>query len=210
MRTLHDAIGQRFEEFFLERLPGFEDHTADNERRPDFYNPQYGFWVETKVGNIGWGVRLKQYQQANFPDIEEEVVYFCGLHDFNQAIARLSGKTKSQRRAILKRDMHIVETYFVDRRIVEKVWEKENRLNEKGTIVYCMMKAHIFRDLILNRSFRRFGQRVANADRYYGLDRTQFSFDSFRDNPAGGFITGLMLQRKNSGARTYLSEQGLL
>ena len=210
MPDISDLIGERFEEFFRRRFPGFEDHREDRMKTPDFYNPKYGFWVEAKAGNARWGVRLKREQVEKFERILEPVVYCCGLHDFTDANARLAGKSEDEIRDILKRELNIVQAYFAARKVIARVWDIDSRLNSRGTIEYCMMKGHIFRDILLNRKCQRKGVRVEQARTHYGLTEDEFNFHSMAQAPARGFVYGTILAKAEERVIAYLRDNSVL
>jgi hypothetical protein len=206
-------IGGRFERYLQRHFPGLKSHVSDGEKVPDFFNPQSGFWMEAKVGNIGWGVRLKRYQGENFQGIEQPVIYCLGLHNFDDARKRLKGKKESERRDILRREMNILEVYFITGEIIDAVLEQESRLNGKETIEYCMMKRHICRDIIRDRSFRRHGVLMPTAEGFYGYDRSQFDFyDLSKPRPEEVVpVRGVVLHKiKDRVVTDYLRRQQII
>lgn len=209
MVDVETSIGNRFERFFAGNFPGFENHTQDKEV-PDFYNPEFGFWVETKVGNIAWGVRLKADQKKRFENIHEPIVYYLGLHNFDDAKARLERRSESDRQRMLRRSMQILESYFVTSDIIQKVLDKESRLNGKKTIPYCMMKRHIFRDILRERGFRRFNVRHDSASTYYGYDKADYEMVEFDTIQKPGNLRGIILPKEDRIIRPYLESCGLI
>ena len=168
-------VGDRFERYFSAHFPGFESHTNDGEGVPDFYNPKFGFWVETKAGHVGWGVRLKAHQ-LRFESLTEPVVYCMGLHELDNVQEMVRGRSDQEAARILGRRMDFSEVYFVTREIVDAVMQRETRISKKDHRIYCSMKKHMFRDLLQNRSFRRHGVSMPTAEGFYGYDRSQFDF----------------------------------
>ena len=97
-------VGDRFERYFAEHFPGFESHTKDGENIPDFYNPKFGFWLEAKAGNVGWGVQLKA-RQLRFENLTEPVVYCVGLHSLVGTMEILKRKTYAAAAKILENNL---------------------------------------------------------------------------------------------------------
>lgn len=208
------CIGRRFEEFFIEHFPGFEPHTKDGDRIPDFYNPKFNFWVEVKCGNQEWGVRLKEEQRDSFRQLGEPIIYFIGLHNFEDALQRLRGKTDAQRLRLLRRKMDILETHLVSSEIVDRVIEKETRSNGKETIRYCMMKKHILTDIMTDRHFTRQGVVQPSAEAFYGHDRSDFEFYDFSEqrtrNAARAKLASVILAKEHENVADYLRRRRIL
>lgn len=196
MGGISEAIGWRLESLFLKTFQGFVDCRKDKVV-PDFYNPEFGFWVECKNGNWQWGERLKSDQGRRFERISEPIVYFLGLHTYDHARLKLAEKTPGEMRQILGRWMKVPETYIVTDDIVDAVLREESRLNKKGTIRYCMMKRSVIRHIFEDRSFQRFAEHIPSAHEYFGYDRKNFDWTS-RDVPVSSVanLTGVVLRKK--------------
>lgn len=197
MPGIGDLIGERFEDFFMEHFPGFEDRRINKRNEsnvPDFYNPQFGFWVETKVGNLLWGVRLKEYQMQSFGKFQEPVVYCLGLHNFNHAQKKLWEKCTNTRKKILQKEMGILEVYFLTQEVIRAVWNADKRLNDKSTIEYCTMKRHTIQDILLNRKCKRQGIKIEHAREYYGLGE-ELEYSSDINTPPQQLVRGLVLMQ---------------
>ena len=209
MTLISDAIGARFEKHFMKTFQGFQDYRL-YKTVPDFYNPEFNFWVETKAGNSRWGVRPKEEQIECFQKLKEPVVYCIGLHSFDHAEARLSGKTPLGMERILRNQMEFIELYWVTQKVVAKIWERENRLSENGKQRYCMAKKHILQDILLDRSCKRRNVSVSSARDFYGLNSEDFFFSSLEEGQDPRKTRGIVLAHGDSGVLGYLRDQGVL
>jgi hypothetical protein len=204
MEQIFDSIGTRFENFIQENFPGLENTTKDI-RVPDFFHPS-GLWIEVKIGNQLWGPRIKEYQIERFKRLKEPLIYALGLHDFDRAKERLEDFDSKERQEILEREMNINEVYLVSQEIVEKVWNKESRINDRRTMVYCMVKRAMFRNIIRERKFRKGGKLIESAQNFYGFNRK----DYLMHEPTNGDIWGSILHKRNdSRAIGILEDYGV-
>jgi hypothetical protein len=174
MGVIQNSIGLRWEIVLNERYPDLIS-TSGDERVPDFYHPS-GFWVEAKAGNIAWGGRIKQYQLNQVSDFKDPVVYAFGMHNFDNAMARLRQMTERGRQACLQREMDFVETYFISGEIVRGILERDTKVSEKG-MKYCMVKPSTLRNVIFDRVFRRDGVQMQSSADYYGFSREDYIID---------------------------------
>ena len=203
MEQIFDSIGTRFENFIQEHFPGLENTTKDM-RVPDFFHPKK-LWIEAKVGNQLWGPRIKAYQIRRFKRLEDPLIYALGLHDFNRAKERLEHYSSKERQKILKKEMNINEIYLVSKDIVEKIWNKESRVNGKGTLIYCMIKKAIFRNIIREREFRRGGELIASAQDFYEFNRNEYVMDE----PNGKLWGAILHKKTDSRAIEILQDYGI-
>jgi hypothetical protein len=194
MGVVQSSIGLRWENILQEEYKDSRS-TAGDDRVPDFHHPS-GFWIEAKVGNVGWGCRLKQYQLDQIGNLKEPVVYGLGMHNFDKARKRLKQKTEWGRQRNLERNMEIVEAYFVSGEIVKKFFEKEVKVSgrgqlcwqwkvgnkwitnfDPGSMKYCMVKSSALRNIIFDRPFRRMDKRIKSSAEYYNFNRDDFIID---------------------------------
>jgi hypothetical protein len=212
MADITGNIGRRFERYFQSHFPGFESHTNDGRNVPDFYNRDGNFWVEAKVGNRRWGPDLKHYQRDSFGDMGRPIVFCFGLHDFDDALERLTGKSDEEMRQILGHNMRIEEIFFVTRGVVDAVLAKETRVSATTGRVYCTIKRPIIRNIFSGESFRRFGEKVDSAQIYYGYDEAGLEIYRPRDiRKTKVPISGIILDpKKDQAVAEYFGEQGII
>lgn len=204
MGAISQSIGLRWEKVLHEQFPELVS-TVNDLNVPDFYHNS-GFWVEAKVGNQQWGPRIKEYQIECFMDFPEPIIYAFGFHNFDNAFQRLTQRTERGRQKCLEAEMSFVERVLVDKEIVEKIWRKESKWNERETIQYCMIKGSLLRNIFLDRPFKRQGTNVDSSEEFYGFRREDF----FIVHPSVGSY-GLMLRREGSeNVMSYLSEKGVI
>lgn len=176
MSKITGSIGLKFERVVQEIFPDLRA-PAKNKMRgvnlfPDFYHPQYGFWIETKTGNIKWGTRIKRGQIESYAEFAS-IIYAMGFHNFDRAYKRLTHKTENGRQNFLDEHMQIQEIHFITQEVMEKLWEKEKRFNKKGTTEYCTLKGSILRNVYENRSFKRNGKKCT-VESFYGFNPEDF------------------------------------
>lgn len=204
-------VGERFERYFTAHFPGFEAHTKDGDGVPDFYNPQFGFWVEAKAGNARWGVQLHA-RQLNFDKLREPVVYCMGLHSLSRIENKLNRKSSLAASKLLDEQMEFREIYFMTREVVDAVMKQETRISAETHRIYCSMKRHMFRDILRDRRFRRRGVLAASAQAFYGYDRSQFDvveISASQDQVIP--VRGVFLdKRKDQAVAEYLKAQGII
>jgi hypothetical protein len=201
MSTIQTSIGLRFENFFSKLFPDLKN-TTHSLNAPDFYNPEGNFWFETKTGNYQWGPRIKPYQIESFKS--KQVIYVLGLHDLNQATKRINQKTERGRQSFLERNMNFLRIYFINQDLIEALWNKEGRINYKGTMTYCMIKESMLRNIIQERPFKRFGEQIPSAEEYYEYSRDDFVMtepNSEEENIFGGILH----RKKDSKILEYLA-----
>ncbi|MEK6945269.1 MAG: hypothetical protein AABW63_00570 [Nanoarchaeota archaeon] len=192
MPTIQTLIGERFENIFSSAFTDFErTDKGSNGATPDFFNSEYGFWAEAKVGNKRFNAQLKEYQVKNFKSLGEPVLYVVGFHDFDNAHERLGDKSDSARRRVLAQHMNIVCLYWVSSVVVQGIYEREWRLNQKGTIKYCDLKQRFLEGIINDVSTIREGKQVNLVD-YYGLRDKSLVIEPLKDTNAG-FQQGVIL-----------------
>lgn len=170
--TVFDSIGKRWEKLFHRRYPEMVSRCKD-QNGPDFEHPS-GFYVETKAGNRLWGVRLKPDQLDYMETLDHPVIYACGMHNMDNALRLVRQETERARQRFLQRNMNIVEVYFVSGEIVRSMFEREQRTSAKEGLVYCMLKPSMLRNVLLDRPFSRFDEKINDSADYYGFDRADY------------------------------------
>ena len=174
---------------------------------PDFYHPPTDSWIEAKTGNIRWGVRLKEYQIQGFKKFRRPVVYALGLHNFSDAMNRLFQRREADRQRFLDEHMEILKVCFVTQEMMEKLWEKERRVNQKGTIDYCTIKDGCLNNLFFGREFKRFGQTVY-PESYYGFSYGDYLF--LTGNQETPKFRGIFDTGKDRRLIDYLNRRGIM
>jgi hypothetical protein len=176
MSRVTDSIGLKFERDIKKMFPDFLYQNGNGSNLvPDFYDSDFGFWLEAKTGNRGWGVRIKDYQVEGFSDLDEPTVYLLGFHSFDDANRRLSQKTEAGRQRYLDRSFGIVDYALVSDSMIARLWNADHRIPEKTGNPYFMLKPSILNNLFLRRDFHRFGNKV-NPEEFYGFDYEDYSF----------------------------------
>ena len=174
---------------------------------PDFDAGE--FFVEAKTGQWRFSVAPKKYQIDSFPTTGKPAVYCLGFHDFEFAGRRLAKKSNRKAREILKNKMNVRAAYFVSNEIIARMFDKESRLNQKGTIFYCALKRRNFEYLIANKQFSRDG-KIVYPDNHYGIRRGQFIF-SEPSASISSFPYGYMLSKKNDKpVIAFLEKKGII
>ncbi len=171
MGFVQDSIGLKWERELELRYPSLERKSDNNV--PDFYH-QAGFWVEAKAGNKLWGGRVKDYQFEQEAILFEPVIYAFGMHDLDDATGLVVQTTEDDRQRFLDRNLNFVEIYLISGVIVHKINEREKRVSKKAGEVYCMVKPSLLRNILLDRNFTRFGQRINSSAKYYGFRRRDY------------------------------------
>lgn len=185
MPTNETLIGSHFEKIVQDNFPNLK-HIESKGVLPDFFNQNKGFWIEAKTGNIGWGVRIKREQIGDFQKLNVPVAYCVGLHDFDYATERLRGRTIRGKKSYLTRNFEVLETYFVSDILMKKLWEKEKRINKKGTQEYCMIKKHVLNRVFKNKTF---GLENIGAEEFYDYNSVDFLISPINDlKPYGIFL----------------------
>jgi hypothetical protein len=177
MSKVTDSIGLKFERFFEERFPELIS-TCGNKDGPDFYHPELKFWVETKVGNIFWGQRIKEEQISKLDRFQEPVVYSLGFHNFHDAHKRLIQNTERGRQNFLDKNLQVLDVYFISSDLIKKIWEKESRISQKEGITYCLVKKGIVNNFITNRSFKRKNISTESAEMFYNYNKEDFTIET--------------------------------
>lgn len=172
MSEISRSIGNRFEDFLQGKLPELVS-TGDDPLVPDFFHPELNFWVEAKAGYFRWGQKIKEKQINGFNQ-KGPIIYGLGTHNLHSSNSRLTQKTERGRQAYLKKYMKILHVCFVNNELMRKIWDKEHKLNEKGTILDCELKGGILRNIFGDKSFSRFEKRIASAEEFYGFDYDDF------------------------------------
>ena len=184
MSNISKAVGTRFENFLQEKFPSFIRIDNEGNILPDFYNEKFGFWIEAKSGFKDYGIRPHKYQIVNF-DFREPVIYAIGFHDLPQVMKELQGlKTLNGMIGRLNKKMNFPEVYFVTNSVIKRIWKMEKRVNEKGTIEYCVIKRRFLESIIQNNLFTRNG-RVFCPEEYYGLSKGNFLLRSAQEENYG-------------------------
>ena len=171
MGIVQNSIGLRFENYLSEESADII-WTAGDSNVPDFHHPS-GFWIEAKTGNVRWGGRLHEYQMK-YNNFREPLVYAFGMHNFDDARARLHQTTEGWRQRCLKKNMEIVELYFVSGDVVNGILRKDEKISAKG-MAYTMVKPSTLRNIILDRPFRRGKKKILSSADYYGFERKDYS-----------------------------------
>ena len=174
MSIAQDSIGLRWENILQERYPSLIS-TRHEDNVPDFYHPS-GFWIEAKAGNVRWGGRLKWKQLAQVKDFSDPTVYAFGMHNFNDAEARLTQKNEGWRQRCLEKNMDIVENYFISSEVVRGILEADTKVSGNG-MRYCMVKPCTLRNIIFDRTFSRDNKRIESSADYYGFERGDYYID---------------------------------
>ena len=196
MSKVSNSIGLKFERFLGGRFPDLID-MGNGLLVPDFHCPDYGFWLEAKVGNILWGSRIKEYQIAVFDQIRTPVMYALGFHTFHHAHKRLTQKTERGRQAHLDRYMVIPQICFITSDFMRLLWEKEQRVSKKKELTYCMMKNSTLNNVFLNRKFKRYNQQVW-PESYYNFSYADYNLVETREEN-GRYWRGIFDPKKDSG-----------
>jgi hypothetical protein len=204
MSKVTDSIGLNFERFIEKKFPELIS-TCGNKDGPDFYHPKLNFWIEAKIGNIGWGPRIKEEQINQLDEFEEPFIYALGFHNFNDANKRLIQKTEWGRQRFLDQNLQVLNTYFMADSLIKKIWDKENRVSKKSAETYCMVKKGIINNLTTNRSFNRNKNFIPSAEAFYGYNPDEFIIDTqiSKDNTDYGII----LNKEDSMIINYLKER---
>lgn len=207
MSDVTTSIGLKFERFTKDLFPELR-LSGEELNVPDFYHPSRNFWVEAKVGNILWGVRIKRYQIEAFRDFKSPVIYAVGLHNLDNAYERLVQKTERGRQRCLDNNMGIREVHFITREVMERLWEKEKRMNKKGTIEYCMIKRSTLMNVYLEREFKRDG-RVCSVRDFYGLQMHDLSVSAPRTDLDSLSFGAILDPRTDGDFMLHLREKRL-
>lgn len=208
MKSIQTLIGDEFEREFSRRFPGFENSTL-NERVPDFYNPDYQFWVETKAGNKEWGPRIKKYQIDRFRELDQPTVYALGFHKFDDALKRLNRKSEEKQRKMLEEEMFFDYIFFVNANLIASIWNKDAKVSSTTKEEYLMLKPSVINNIILNRKFERKRREISSAQTYYGFRKR----DLVIIDPRGSNESpvGTILHRRNDApVLDYLRSQRII
>jgi hypothetical protein len=204
MSKVTDSIGLKFERWVGEKFPELIQ-LGNNKDGPDFYHPKLNFWIEAKIGNIGWGPRIKEEQINQLDKFEEPFIYTLGFHNFNDANKRLIQKTEWGRQRFLDQNLQVLNTYFIAGSLIKKIWDKESRVSKKSAETYCMVKRGIINNLTTNRSFNRNGNFIQSAEAFYGYNQDDFAIDVNIDK--GNINYGIILDKEDSIIINYLKER---
>lgn len=180
MVTIQTSIGNKFERFLQKRFPDLVSTPDDENVIPDFRHKDEDFWLEAKVGYFRWGPRVKDYQIKAFTDFDDPVIYALGFHDLDRAHERITQKTERARQNYLDSHMGIFQICFVNSEFMELLWEREKRLNGKGTIEYCMVKQGTINNIFQNREFVRSGE-IVTAEEFYGFSYKDYNLFDTQD-----------------------------
>jgi hypothetical protein len=208
MGSLSYVIGREFERFFYESFSGFINTTADK-NVPDFYNPEGNFWIETKAGNQRWGPRIQEYQIKQFKKLNESVVYALGFHNFDHAHLRLSGKSEKQQKALLRKKMRFGAIVFINSDLISSIWDKDSRTSKKDGEVYLTLKPSTIRNLVQDRSFKRFNGIIPSSSEYYEFQHQKFSMVEPWFNIEIPSIGTVLHKEKDSKVLKYLKQQSI-
>ena len=162
MSKVTNSIGDWFEDFISYRYSDLW-YTGHDNLVPDFFHADYfgddnwrdNFWIEAKVGNVQWGCRIKDYQIDAFDKPGKSIVYALGMHDFDNANARLTQVTKRGRKLYLERHANVLQLNFITDPFMNRLYSKESRMNARETIEYCMIKPSVLNNVFENREFTR-------------------------------------------------------
>jgi len=203
MTKVTDSIGLNFERFIENN---FSDLIKINNgfNKPDFYNPNLNFWIETKIGNVGWGPRIKDYQMESFDNCDGNVIYALGFHNFDKAHKNLKQKTEAGRQKYLNKNLQILDVYFLDHDLIKKIWDKEWRISENGNTTYCMVKKSMINNILTNRNFKRNGNSVESADKFYGYDLENLLIEDLGNKDVTNY--GIILNKNNVEFIDYLRD----
>lgn len=209
MLHVEESIGAYFENWLQRRFEGLvkvRENPGKEPAVPDFYCSEFGFYVEAKAGNARWGPKLHDYQVVGFKSLDHAVIYALGFHGFDDAHARLRGRSEPTRQRHLERDGNISQVCFISGELIERIWEKERKMNEKGTIPYCQIKPAIINHLFLGREFRRSGQLVM-PEEFYGFSYRDYH--SFQHATQGLLWRGLIHKDHYNSASAFLRRNGV-
>jgi len=207
MTIVTRSIGLKFERFLIDKFSSLEDNTP-NRKVPDFYCSKERFWIEAKAGNILWGPRLKEYQVIGYTeDLNEHVYHFLGFHNFDRAYNRLVQKTERGRQTYLDKNLDFLEIDIVNPQILKRLYLKERRINEKGSINYCTLKKSVFNNIFENREFKRSG-KLFLPEGYYDFSREDYSF--FEENISGVVFRGILRREGDEGIKSFLRDNKLI
>jgi hypothetical protein len=212
MQSIEQSIGEHFERYARRRFRGMTRNNL-GPNYPDFYilgdDARMNIGIEAKAGNRRWGARLKKYQirSGGF----DGCAYFIGLHNFDSATERLENKSEDDRQRIMDQDLQYTLLFFVSGRIIRQIWEKDWRINEKETIMYCMLKQGTINALVRAReSFRRHRQ-VVFPEPYYGFsyeDYVTFDYTVKRKGKETRYC-GLLHKTRDRVAIEFLRRRGI-
>lgn len=199
-------IGRHFEDFLHSLFPDLINCTAED-NVPDFYCSTEGFWIEAKVGYMGWGCRVKEYQVKPFKDFKEPVVHALGMHDL-YGTSKLPHKTTWGLHNYFNRHMVFTSINFISGTMMEKLWAKEMQWNKKETMEYCMIKPSLLRNIMLDRGFSRNNVRIDSAEEYYGFSRDDYYFSGAVNATSLPLDFSLMLEKgRDDCVKDYFERQ---
>ncbi len=212
MQSVQQSIGDYFENYLDRRFRGMIRNNLGL-NYPDFYisgdDERRNIGLEAKTGNRRWGARLKKYQirSGGF----DGCTYFIGLHDFDDANDRLGRKDERARQRTMDDELDYTLLFFVSGRIIRQIWEKDWRMNEKETIMYCMLKQGTINALVRAReTFRRQGQ-VVEPGSYYGFSYENYVTFDYTLKERGGEmrVCGLLHKIRDRVAIRFLRKKGI-
>lgn len=203
-KTVEDLVGDAFERFFQKRFPEFDRTIGPN--MPDFEYPTR-FYVETKAGNIRWGPKIKRYQLDDFKVLTNPVVYALGYHTFEDARPRLKGLSEDRAAKILDEELGIQEVLFISSELVEKVYQKHERVSKVNPKRYFDFKTSIANHLVSRKPFRSFGRKV-EPESYYGFSYKDYLV--FEQENKGIKWRAILHKRKDRKVIDFLRKEGIV
>lgn len=204
MSKVTNSIGLKFERFLEEKFSELIS-TKNDKNLPDFYHPELNFWIEAKVGNILWGPRIKDYQVERFDNLDKPVIYALGFHNFHDAHKNLKQATEKSRQKFLDKKLLIMDVYFIENSLIKKIWEKEGRVNAKGTSSYCMIKKGVIKNIITNRTFKRHEQNISCAEAFYEYNKDDFLIEKLKNTNNVNY--GIIMNKEHSFITNYLEKK---
>jgi hypothetical protein len=202
MSKVCTSIGTKFERTIQDLFPDLRS-TVREQNTPDFFHPTLNFWIEAKVGYIGWGARIKDYQIESFREINEPLVYAIGFHDFFQANQRLTQTTELERQDYLDKNMEVLQICFISQELINLLWKKERRISEKEKTPYCMIKSSTLNNIFERREFKRFEETV-NPEDYYGFSYSDYDFFVSQIN---GTLYRSIIKKTDTCLTDFIKEQ---
>ena len=132
------------------------------------------FGLEAKCGHYGFNI--KRYQVEGFEELDFPIFYIFGHHNLT-GIRKSTHKMGRKRvKAFLDKNIIFKDLYLVDARAVHNFFQKEHKVNVKGTQEYCIMKRGHIKSMVADSQIKR-RENTYSARDYYGLLDSNWRFE---------------------------------